>query len=183
MTLRRTLAIVLVFALTDCAPLSHQLRAQATSVTQTTTPVVLTRDQAAAILPPSVFFRGQSAPIQGRNSAGLKLSGGKLILTALVDTSGYSTALQQTYQACLITESPLLVAGQRLAPGAYGFGFIASNKLTLMDLGGNEILHATTTHDEALKRPTPLQILPDPSAASFRLYLGRTFITFSPADK
>ncbi len=144
---------------------------------------VLNREQAAAILPPSVFFRGQSASIQGRNSAGLKLAGGKLVLVAIVDTSGYSSAIQQTYQAYLLTEVPLRVGGQRLAPGAYGFGFVAGNKATVMDIGGNEILHTATARDEALQRPTPLQILPGDAPGAFRLYLGRNFVSLAPGEK
>jgi hypothetical protein len=144
---------------------------------------VLTREQASQILPPSVFFRGQSASIQGRNSAGLRLANGKLILVAIVDTSGYSSALQQTYQAYLITEVPLLIGGQHLSAGAYGFGFIANNKMTVMDIGGNEVLHIDTVRDESLSRPNPLQILPNINTHAYRLYLGRTFVTLLPAGR
>jgi hypothetical protein len=146
-------------------------------------PGLLSRDQAAPILPPSVFFRGQTATIQARNSAGIRLADGKLILVALVDTSGYSSALQQTYQAYLLTEAPLTLAGQQLVPGAYGFGFVAGNKLTVMDIGGNEILHAATTRDDSLARPTPLQILPGSAPGIYRLYLGRSYALLSPAGK
>ncbi len=162
----RTLLLLSVAALPACS--------------QTST-VVLNRDQAAAILPASVFFRGQSATIQGRNSAGLRLPDGKLVLATLVDTSGYSSALQQTYQAYLITEVPLTIDGHTLPPGAYGFGFVAGNRMTVMDLGGNEVLHATTVRDESLKRPTPLQILPE--GAEYRLYLGRSYVALATAAK
>src|SRR5450756_573976 len=115
------------------------LHAQTQDANRIEAPVMLNRDQASAILPPSVFFRGQSAPIQGRNSAGLRMTDGKLVLSAIVDTSGYSSALQQTYQAYLLTEVPLTIASQKLPPGAYGFGFVAGNMI-VMDIGGNEIL-------------------------------------------
>jgi hypothetical protein len=39
------------------------------------------------MLPPTVFFRGQNASIQGRNSAGLRMNNGKLVLFGLVDTA------------------------------------------------------------------------------------------------
>ena len=175
-------ATTILMAMCILAPICTTVLAPQPAVAQMA-PTVLNRDQAAAILPPSVFFRGQSAPVQGRNSAGLKLSSGKLVLVAIVDTSGYSSALQQTYQAYLLTEVPLQIGGQRLAPGAYGFGFVAGNKATVMDIGGNEILHATTTHDEALPRPNPLQILPDAAHGGFRLYLGRSYLTLAPAEK
>ncbi len=144
-------------------------------------PGILTRSEAAAILPPSVFFRGQSATIQGRNSAGIKRADGKLVLVTLVDTGGYSTAVQETYQAYLLNEVPLTFGDQTLPPGAYGFGFISGDRMTVMDIGGNKIFHATTTHDSNLKHPNPLQILDDPSSPqSYLLYIGRSYIRFTP---
>ena len=145
--------------------------------------VVLNRDQTAAILPPSVFYRGQSASTQGRNSGGLKLPDGKLVLFTMVDTSGYSTSVQETYQAYLLTEVPLTIGGQSLQPGAYGFGFIAGDKMVIMDIGSNQVLSVATLHDEALKRPTPLQVLPDASGDTYRLYLGRSYVSVAPAAR
>jgi hypothetical protein len=143
-------------------------------------PGILNRAQASAILPPSVFFRGQSATIQGRNSAGIRVPGGKLVLTTLVDTSGYSTAVQQTYQAYLLTEVPLSINGKTLPPGAYGFGFIASGDLVVMDIGGNDILHVPFKKDDALARPHPRPILPGDAPNTYKLYLGRNFVTLQP---
>ena len=59
---------------------------------------VLTGDQVKKIAPNSYFFAGQSAAVQVRNTAGLKNSAGKVVLAGLVDTSGYSTAIQEKYQ-------------------------------------------------------------------------------------
>lgn len=147
---------------------------------QSAAPGILTREQAAAILPASVFYRGQSATIQGRNSSGIRLPGGMLVLAAVVDTGGYSTSIQQSYQAYLITEVPLSLGGQMLKPGAYGFGYVAGDKVVVMDLGAHEILHAKTMKDAALARPTPLQILADPTTpGQYRLYLGRTYTTLA----
>ncbi len=175
----RTYAVALV--MTICAFFSGAVAAGAQA--QGKEIVVLNREQASAILPPSVFYRGQSASIQGRNSGGLKLPDGKLVLFTMVDTSGYSTSVQETFQAYLLTEVPLMLGSQTLQPGAYGFGFIAGDKMVIMDIGGNRILSVTTTHDEALKRPTPLQVLPDASGGAYRLYLGRSYVTVSPAVK
>jgi hypothetical protein len=145
---------------------------------------ILNREQAAAILPEKVFYRGLSAPIQARNSGGVRFADSKLVLTALVDTSGYSTAVKEKYQAYLITEVPLTLGDQKLAPGAYGFGFIADDKMVVMDLGANQLLSTATTRDTALPRPNPLQILPDPGSGSrYRLYLGRSYVTFEAAPK
>jgi len=157
--------------------------AQVISGQKTAAPVILNRDQASTILPSSVFFHGQSAAIQQRNSAGLRLPGGGLVLMAIVDTSGYASSIQQTYQAYLITEVPLTIGGRKLAPGAYGFGFLEGNKMVMMDIGGNEIFRATTVREESLTRPTPLQVLPDEAAGTFRLYLGRSYVSFTPSSK
>ena len=144
---------------------------------------ILNRDQASAILPAAVFFRGQSASIQGRNSAGIRHASGKLVLATLIDTSGYSSAIKQTYQAYLLTELPLSFGGKRLGPGAYGFGYLEDGHAVVMDLGGNELLRANLTRDSSLARPTPLQILPGPSGGEYRLYLGRSYVALTPSEK
>jgi hypothetical protein len=55
-------------------------------------------------IPATYFFRGQSAPVQLRNSAGISAPDGKLVLTGLLDTSGYAASVQAKYQRFLITE-------------------------------------------------------------------------------
>ncbi|MDP9038089.1 MAG: hypothetical protein M3O02_02295 [Acidobacteriota bacterium] len=183
MSIRSKFAVTtILMALSLVAPVGVRLHAQEGAAGSKGAPVVLRREEAAAILPAAVFFRGQSASVQGRNSSGLRFADGKLVLATMVDTSGYSSTVQQVYQAYLLTEVPLMVGGHRLNAGAYGFGFVAGNKMTVMDIGANEILQAVTTHDEALARPNPLQILPGPSG-SFRLYLGRSYVTLSIAEK
>ena len=90
------------------------------------------------VLPATVFFRGLSAPVQARNSGGVLFASGgdnRMMLVSLVDTSGYSTSVQEKYQAYLLTEVPLDIGGQRLAPGAYGFGFIAGDTFIVQDIG------------------------------------------------
>jgi len=145
---------------------------------------VLNREQAGAILPEKVFYRGQSAPVQARNSAGVRFADSKLVLAALVDTSGYSSTVKETYQAYLITEVPLLLGDKTLVPGAYGFGFIANETMVVLDLGANQLFTTTTTHDAKLARPNPLQVLADPaSPGRYRLYLGRSYVTFEAAPK
>ena len=147
-------------------------------------PGILNRDQAGPLLPPSVFYLSQVAPIQARNSTGYRFANGMLFLTALVDTSGYSSAVQQTYQGYLILEVPLKFGGKTLPAGAYGFGFVAENRMVVMDLGGTQVLSARTIPDASLTRPNPLQILPAPAPGNgFRLYLGRSYVTVEAATK
>ena len=140
---------------------------------------VLNAVEAAKIMPASVFFRGQSASIQGRNSGGVRFAGNSLMLVSLVDTSGYSSQVQEKYQAYLMTESAVDVDGHHLAPGAYGCGFISGDSFVVMDIGGHDLFTAHSTHDVDLHRPTPLQILAAPTnPGEYRLYAGRNYVSF-----
>src|SRR5260370_42046395 len=146
----------------------------------TVTPKVLTASEAAKLLPDAVFFRGQSAPIQARNSGGVQFAKDAFLLVTLVDTAGYSSSVQEKYQAYLITETPINIEGHRLEPGAYGCGFLAANTFIVMDIGGHDLFSVRSAKDADLRRPTPLQVLPSPGCAAYRLYVGRDSAHFSP---
>jgi hypothetical protein len=124
--------------------------------------------------PASFFFRGQSAPAQLRNSAGIRLRDSKLVLAGLVDTAGYSSAITEKYQGFLITEVPISLEGSALKPGGYGFGFTANGKFVIMDVGANELLSVTAQVDDNLKRPVPLRIVEEGGA--YRLYAGKKWV-------
>ena len=140
---------------------------------------VLTASEAAKLLPEAVFFRGQSAPIQARNSGGVQFAKDALLLISLVDTAGYSSSVQEKYQAYLITEAAIDIEGHRLEPGAYGCGFLATNAFVVMDIGGHDLFSVRSSRDTDLRRPTPLQVLPSPAGVGYRLYVGREFISFA----
>jgi hypothetical protein len=133
------------------------------------------------LLPEKVFFRGQLAPVQARNTGGVRYADGFLVFAGLVDNSGYSTGLRDKYQAYLITEVALEVGGQALKPGAYGIGFLEGNKFVAMDLGANDVLQAASTKDGDMKRPVPLQFIAASTAGSYRLYHGRDYVEFHRA--
>jgi hypothetical protein len=145
------------------------------------TATILNATEAQKIVPASVFFKGQTAPIQGRNSGGLRMADQKLVLVALVDNSGYSSQDQGRYQAYLLTEVPLDIDGHRLAPGAYGCGFTSEDIFVVMDVGGNELFLAHSKHDADIRRPMPLQIQAASESGFYRLYSGRNFVTFRAA--
>src|ERR1035438_8973249 len=134
---------------------------------------VLTADQVKKAAPTSFFFAGQSAAVQLRNTAGLKNSGGKVVLAGLVDTSGYSTAIAEKYQGFLITETKLSFDGATLDPGAYGFGF-KEGKFTVMNVAGTDVFSIASQNDDQLKRPVPLKLEKD--GAAYRLYAGRKYV-------
>lgn len=131
-----------------------------------------------SLIPATVYFQGQSATVQKRNSAGVRFNGGAVMFATKVDTGGYSSSVQERYQAYLITEVPLTIGGNRLSAGAYGVGFINNNKFVVMDIGGHDLFVTDSQHDDALSRPTPLQIFPDRTPQNYRLYSGRAFVVF-----
>lgn len=130
------------------------------------------------LLPASVYYKAQSAPTQLRNSGGVKFSDGYYVLATLVDTSGYSSDVAAKYQAYFITEVPLKFGSQTLSAGIYGVGFIPGDKFVVTDVGAHDVFTVGSQTDEAIKRPTPLQVMADPSGG-FRLYEGRKFVKFS----
>ncbi|PYU68420.1 MAG: hypothetical protein DMG49_16035, partial [Acidobacteria bacterium] len=121
--------------------------------------VLKAADITPKILPERVFFRGQSAPVQFRNSGGVHFADDLYILAGLVDSSGYSTGIKEKYQAYLLNEVTLEIGGQSLKPGAYGFGFLKGGQFVVMDLGANDVLQVASRRDAEMKRPVPLQVL------------------------
>jgi hypothetical protein len=130
------------------------------------------------MFPATVYYCGQSAPAQLRNSGGVKFADGHYVLASMVDTSGYSTGMAQKYQGYLITEVAITIEGKHLPAGAYGFGFLAGDRLLVTNLGGNAVFSVHTTKDTALARPRPLEVTDD-SAGGFRLYAGRSYVHFA----
>lgn len=145
---------------------------------QSTSTTILHAAEAAKVLPDAVFFRGQSATVQTRNSAGIHFANDMFVLAALVDNSGYSSGVQQKYQAYFITEVPLDFSGQTLKPGAYGVG-IVKDHFIVMDIAANDLFTAPVAHDSDLKRPTPLQL--NAEGDHYRLYFGRDYVSFAQA--
>src|SRR5437660_7284115 len=96
------------------------------------------------LFPESVFFRGQTAPAQMRNTGGIHFSDDLYVLAGLVDNSGYSTGIREKYQAYLITEATLQLGTQTLKPGAYGVGFIEGGQFVVLDLAAGELLRAAS---------------------------------------
>jgi hypothetical protein len=129
------------------------------------------------LLPDKVFFRGQSATVQARNTGGVRYADGMLVLAGLVDNSGYSSGIREKYQAYFITEVPVEIGGQTLKPGAYGVGFLEGSKFLVMDVGANDVFQVSSTKDAELKRPVPLQIVAG-AAGTYRLYKGRDYVEF-----
>jgi len=136
---------------------------------------LLSNDVLKKVVPGTYFFRGQSASVQLRNSAGVSVADGKLVLIGLLDTSGYAADVQAKYQGFLITEVKLNIEGSELAPGEYGFGFSKDGKFLVMDVGANDLFSVAGQIDDKLPHPVPLKIIEDGGA--YRLYAGRTWVS------
>ena len=145
-----------------------------TVLAQKATQHLLTADELKTVVPSEFFFRGQKAPTQLRNSTGFQTADGKITFGAMVDVSGYSTAIQQKYQGMLVTESKLNIGGSQLAPGEYGFGF-AADKFVVMNVASEDILSLPYQTDAELKRAVPLKLVEDGSG--YRLYAGKKWVS------
>ena len=135
---------------------------------------VLSADELKKAVPTEYFYRGQKAPVQLRNAVGFQLADGKMMIAALVDASGYSTAIQQKYQGMLITETKLNIGGSSLAPGQYGFGFAADGKFNVMDVANSDVLSAPYQTEQALQHAVPLKLVED--GQGYKLYAGKKSI-------
>jgi hypothetical protein len=138
---------------------------------------VLSVAEATKMLPQSVYFKGQSATTQLRNSGGVKFADGAYLLAMMVDTSGYSSDVQQKYQAYFITEDAVRIEGRMLPAGIYGVGFVG-DKFVVLDVGAHDLLQVGSHNDAGLKRPRPLEVV-KAEDGSLRLYEGRKYIAFA----
>lgn len=135
---------------------------------------LLSAEELKKVVPAEYFYRGQKAPVQLRNAVGSQQADGMMFVAALVDNSGYSTAIQQKYQGLLITEVKLKVAGSELTPGQYGFGFTAGGKFMVMNVANDDLLSVPFETDSELKRAVPLKLVED--GGSYKLYAGKKWV-------
>jgi hypothetical protein len=145
-----------------------------TAVAQQVTKHLMTSEELNKAVPTEYFYRGQKAPVQVRNSGGFQLADGKMTLAALVDASGYSTAIQQKYQGLLITESKLTVGGTELPPGQYGFGFTAEGKFVVMNVANDDVLSVPSVAFPTMQHAVPLKMEVDGSG--YKLFAGKKWV-------
>ncbi|MGO9639806.1 MAG: hypothetical protein ACLP1Y_00680 [Candidatus Acidiferrales bacterium] len=178
MNARHTLARFATLLVVASAISFAQSPSPAATPAQAKDTILKATDISARLFPTTVFFRGQTTTVEMDNIGGVRYADGFLVLAGLVDSSGYASQLREKYQAYLIAEVPIEIGGQTLKPGAYGFAFLDNNRFSVMDLGANDVLQATSTRDADIHRPVPLQIIATPDAGSYRLYHGRDYIEF-----
>jgi hypothetical protein len=135
---------------------------------------ILTSAELKKAVPSSFFYSGQSAPVQMRNSVGVKNSGGKLVLAGLVDTSGYATSITEKYQGFFITEAKINIEGSSLDVGAYGFGLTKDGKFNVMNMAGTDVLSVGAKTDDKVAHPVPLKL--EKEGSDYRLYAGKNYV-------
>jgi len=147
------------------------------AVAAQTGPSILTGTELTRVVPSGFYFQGLSANTQMRNAAAARFGVDRYVISGLVDTSGYASDVRAKYVGFLITDSAITVNGESLPAGAYGFGFATPGKLTVMDLGGKDVLSVALTNDKTLRRPRPLMMATDPSG--IRLYNGKDYVVLA----
>jgi hypothetical protein len=140
-----------------------------------------------AAVPRDFYLEGNAIPVEKRNAVVLKTPSRKHVLVALLDTSGYSSQVQQKYTGMLIAEVPLKVCEVALTAGSYGFGLnrpprdpSGKSDLTIYDQGGRRLGACEAQEDQTLSRPVPLQVVPEAESLA-RIYLGRHWIPLKEA--
>jgi len=140
-------------------------------------PSVFNGAELTRVVPAGFYFQGLTAPTQMRNAAAAKFGTNQHVIAGLVDTSGYAADVRAKYEGFLICDTSIVVNGESLPTGAYGFGFSNDGKMTVMDLSGKEVLSVSSSNDKALKRPRPLMMTVE--AQGIRMYSGRDYVVIA----
>jgi len=130
-------------------------------------------------VPTDFYLEGNHIPVEKRNAAVLKNAKGARLVLALLDTSGYSSQVQQKYTGMLITETKLSVCGNTLCVGSYGFGLdrpaatsTADAPFRIYNQAGEKVGECPAKKDDSVKLPKPLAVNATGSGAA-KLYLGK----------
>jgi hypothetical protein len=136
-------------------------------------------------VPKSFYLEGNSIPVEKRNSVLAVAPSGARLLAGLIDTTGYSSEVQQKYTGMLITEGSLDVCGRRVGVGSYGFGISRPQsgagkqeepaRFHLYNQAGHEVGGCEARWDSKVEHPRPLALTPGPGGSA-RLYLGRNWV-------
>ena len=127
-------------------------------------------------IPNDFYLEGNRIPVEKRNAVLLKTPAGARLVFALIDTTGYSSQIQQKYIGMIISEGKVSVCDVPLTVGSYGFGLDrAAGKFFLYNQAGEKIGDCAAKKDSTLKQPKPLSITLNKEAGA-RLYLGRYFL-------
>lgn len=135
------------------------------------------------ILPKDFVLEANAIPTQKRNSALVITPSGSRLVVGLLDTSGYSSQVQEKYLGMLITEGSVDVCDSSVAIGSYGFGLAKppgasegqASKFILYNQDGQKVTECSAAWDVKIEHPRPLQVVVE-GGSTARLYLGRNWI-------
>jgi hypothetical protein len=138
---------------------------------------ILTGAELTRVVPAGFYFQGLTAQTQMRNAAAAKFGNTQHVIAGLVDTAGYAADVRAKYEGFLICDTAIVVNGESLPIGAYGFGFSNDGKMIVMDLSGKDVWSVSSANDKSLKRPRPLMMTTDPEG--IRMYSGRDYVVIT----
>ncbi len=130
-------------------------------------------------VPADFYLEGNHIPVQKRNADVLKNAKGARVVLALLDTSGYSSQIQQKYLGMLITETRISVCGNPLGVGSYGLGMErpaatsnANAPFKIYNQAGEKVGECAAKKDDSVKQPTPLAVTTAKDGPT-KVYLGK----------
>jgi hypothetical protein len=133
-------------------------------------------------VPAQFYLEGNAIPVEKRNTTLVQSPSGSRFLAGLIDTTGYTSQIQQKYIGMVISEGGVSICGKNLSVGSYGFGLhnpaessSADAGFTLFDQAGAKVISCDAKKDTQLKMPRPLQVVTGEGNTA-RLYLGRYWV-------
>jgi methionine-rich copper-binding protein CopC len=130
-------------------------------------------------VPADFYLEGNHIPVEKRNAVVLKNAKGARVVLGLIDTSGYSSQIQQKYIGMLITETRISVCGNALAVGSYGLGMErpaatsnADAPFRVYNQAGEKVGECAAKRDDSVKQPKPLAVTTAKGGPA-KLYLGK----------
>jgi hypothetical protein len=135
------------------------------------------------VIPKDFVLEENAIPTEKRNSALVMSPSGARIVVGLLDTSGYSSQVQEKYLGMLIAEGRVTVCGRHVAIGSYGFGLAKSgsaagghaSQFMVYNQAGEKVAECTASWDAKIKSPRPLEVVVH-GGRTARLYVGRTWV-------
>jgi len=131
-------------------------------------------------IPADFYLEGNRIPVEKRNSALLKNGSGGRVVLGLIDTTGYSSQIQQKYTGMLITETKISVCGNNLGVGSYGFGLQRpagasddSAPFQIYNQAGTKVGECTAKKDTAASQAKPLSVV---AGSPAKVYFGKYVI-------
>ena len=131
-------------------------------------------------MPKDFYLEGNAIPTEKRNAVLLKTAGGKRVVLALIDTTGYSSQIRQKYIGMVIAEGTFSVCGQQVTVGSYGFGLDkpsppsdADATFHLYNQAGDKLFDCAAKKDTTAKQAQPLQVT---TSGGAKLVLGKYWL-------